>query len=190
MGFKVSWQLLQASPRSCPAVFDEYLKISGKPIERSIRGELSGDFEKLMLAVGKSAPAWGELPKHSVGLAGVGGLSARASRIRAVAVPGFRELREAPSGRVEMLNVVPEGHGCSEAGGTGEAGCRHPSPRLNFPAVKCIRSTAEYFAERLYKAMKVSGSPLLPGVLRKVVGTQPEEGSPCHGAGGQGDAGP
>ncbi|NXX09342.1 ANXA6 protein, partial [Larus smithsonianus] len=56
-------------------VFDEYLKISGKPIERSIRGELSGDFEKLMLAV-----------------------------------------------------------------------------------VKCIRSTAEYFAERLYKAMKGLGT--------------------------------
>ncbi|XP_009570417.1 PREDICTED: annexin A6 [Fulmarus glacialis] len=56
-------------------VFDEYLKISGKPIERSIRAELSGDFEKLMLAV-----------------------------------------------------------------------------------VKCIRSTAEYFAERLYKAMKGLGT--------------------------------
>ncbi|NXP37349.1 ANXA6 protein, partial [Leiothrix lutea] len=56
-------------------VFDEYLKIAGKPIERSIRGELSGDFEKLMLAV-----------------------------------------------------------------------------------VKCIRSTAEYFAERLYKAMKGLGT--------------------------------
>lgn len=37
------------------AVFDEYLKISGKPIEYSIRAELSGDFEKLMLAVGKRA---------------------------------------------------------------------------------------------------------------------------------------
>lgn len=35
---------------------------------------------------------------------------------------------------------------------------QHPSPCLNFPTVKCIRSTAEYFAERLYKAMKVSGS--------------------------------
>ncbi|KAL9836581.1 annexin A6 isoform 1-T2 [Geothlypis trichas] len=56
-------------------VFDEYLKIAGKPIERSIRGELSGDFEKLMLAV-----------------------------------------------------------------------------------VKCIRSKAEYFAERLYKAMKGLGT--------------------------------
>uniref|UniRef100_A0A8C5U6U2 Annexin n=1 Tax=Malurus cyaneus samueli TaxID=2593467 RepID=A0A8C5U6U2_9PASS len=56
-------------------VFDEYMKIAGKPIERSIRGELSGDFEKLMLAV-----------------------------------------------------------------------------------VKCIRSTAEYFAERLYKAMKGLGT--------------------------------
>uniref|UniRef100_A0A7M4F1P8 Annexin n=1 Tax=Crocodylus porosus TaxID=8502 RepID=A0A7M4F1P8_CROPO len=56
-------------------VFDEYLKISGKPIEYSIRAELSGDFEKLMLAV-----------------------------------------------------------------------------------VKCIRSTAEYFAERLYKAMQGLGT--------------------------------
>ncbi|XP_054832233.1 annexin A6 isoform X2 [Eublepharis macularius] len=35
-------------------VFDEYLKTAGKPIESSIRGELSGDFEKLMLAVVKN----------------------------------------------------------------------------------------------------------------------------------------
>uniref|UniRef100_A0A8C0VT86 Annexin n=1 Tax=Castor canadensis TaxID=51338 RepID=A0A8C0VT86_CASCN len=35
------------------SVFDEYLKTTGKPIEASIRGELSGDFEKLMLAVVK-----------------------------------------------------------------------------------------------------------------------------------------
>ncbi|KAF3828462.1 hypothetical protein GH733_001959 [Mirounga leonina] len=56
-------------------VFDEYLKTMGKPIEASIRGELSGDFEKLMLAV-----------------------------------------------------------------------------------VKCIRSTPEYFAERLFKAMKGLGT--------------------------------
>lgn len=27
-------------------MFDEYLKTTGKPIEASIRGELSGDFEK------------------------------------------------------------------------------------------------------------------------------------------------
>ncbi|XP_044520422.1 annexin A6 isoform X1 [Gracilinanus agilis] len=56
-------------------VFDEYLKTTGIPIEASIRGELSGDFEKLMLAV-----------------------------------------------------------------------------------VKCIRSSAEYFAERLFKAMKGLGT--------------------------------
>lgn len=37
-----------------PAVFDEYLRNTGKPIEASIRAELSGDFEKLMLAVGTS----------------------------------------------------------------------------------------------------------------------------------------
>ncbi|XP_074147929.1 annexin A6 isoform X2 [Sminthopsis crassicaudata] len=56
-------------------VFDEYLKTTGIPIEASIRGELSGDFEKLMLSV-----------------------------------------------------------------------------------VKCIRSTPEYFAERLFKAMKGLGT--------------------------------
>lgn len=80
-----------------------------------------------------------------------------------MAAPGIRELRETPSGRVAMLGVVPMGCGCSEVGGTGgtgEAGCWHPS-HLNFPAVKCIRSTAEYFAERLHKAMKVSELPLL-----------------------------
>lgn len=37
-----------------PSVFDEYLRNTGKPIEASIRAELSGDFEKLMLAVGTS----------------------------------------------------------------------------------------------------------------------------------------
>lgn len=42
-----------------PLVFDEYLKTTGKPIEASIRGELSGDFEKLMLAVGMYwRPQW------------------------------------------------------------------------------------------------------------------------------------
>lgn len=45
-----------------PSVFDEYLKTTGKPIEASIRGELSGDFEKLMLAVGMS---WG--PQRTLG---------------------------------------------------------------------------------------------------------------------------
>nr|XP_056713240.1 annexin A6 isoform X2 [Euleptes europaea] len=35
-------------------VFDEYLKTAGKPIESSLRGELSGDLEKLMLAVVKN----------------------------------------------------------------------------------------------------------------------------------------
>ncbi|XP_073505916.1 annexin A6 isoform X1 [Phyllobates terribilis] len=34
-------------------VFDEYEKIAGKRIEESIKGELSGDFEKLMLAIVK-----------------------------------------------------------------------------------------------------------------------------------------
>lgn len=133
-----------------------------------------------MLAVGKSAPAWGMLQKHATGLGGAGGLSTKASGVGVVAVPGFRELREAPSGQVGMLNVLPKGQGCSEAGDTGEAGCQHPSPHLNFPAVKCVRSTAEYFAERLYKAMKVSGSPLLQQVPHSIVGSQPEEGSPCH----------
>ncbi|XP_041050321.1 annexin A6 [Carcharodon carcharias] len=36
-------------------VFDEYQKIAGKEIEESLRGELSGDFEKLMLAVVRCA---------------------------------------------------------------------------------------------------------------------------------------
>lgn len=75
-----------------------------------------------MLAVGKSVPAWGTLQKHTAGLARLGRLSTRASAVGVVAVPGFRELREAPPGRVGMLNVLPKGHGCSEAGGTGEAG--------------------------------------------------------------------
>ncbi|KAM4039105.1 annexin A6 [Anomaloglossus baeobatrachus] len=34
-------------------VFDEYERIAGKKLEESIKGELSGDFEKLMLAVVK-----------------------------------------------------------------------------------------------------------------------------------------
>ncbi|XP_072368840.1 annexin A6 isoform X4 [Scyliorhinus torazame] len=36
-------------------VFDEYQKIAGKEIEESLRGELSADFEKLMLAVVRCA---------------------------------------------------------------------------------------------------------------------------------------
>lgn len=115
----------------------------------------------------------GILQKHIAALPGLGGLSTGASKVRAVAVPGIRELREAPSGWVGMRDMVPMGCGCSDVwgtGGTGEAGCWHPSPRLNFPAVKCIRSKAEYFAERLYKAMKVSGFSLLyrnPPVLQE-----------------------
>lgn len=35
-------------------VFDEYQKIAEKSIEDSIKSELSGDFERLMLAVGMS----------------------------------------------------------------------------------------------------------------------------------------
>ena len=35
-----------------PAVFDKYQEIAEKPIEDSIKSELSGDFERLMLAVG------------------------------------------------------------------------------------------------------------------------------------------
>lgn len=34
-------------------VFDAYEKIAEKSIEDSIKSELSGDFERLMLAVGK-----------------------------------------------------------------------------------------------------------------------------------------
>lgn len=54
-----SWLLLPSGalsthPCLSDSVFDEYLKTTGKPIEASIRGELSGDFEKLMLAVGMS----------------------------------------------------------------------------------------------------------------------------------------
>lgn len=37
----------------CFSVFDEYQKIAEKSIEDSIKSELSGDFERLMLAVGK-----------------------------------------------------------------------------------------------------------------------------------------
>uniref|UniRef100_A0A4W3HHS4 Annexin n=1 Tax=Callorhinchus milii TaxID=7868 RepID=A0A4W3HHS4_CALMI len=37
-------------------VFDEYSQIAGKDIEESLCGELSGDFEKLMLAVGTYNP--------------------------------------------------------------------------------------------------------------------------------------
>lgn len=68
----------------------------------------------------------GILQKHITALPGLGGLSTTASRVRAVAVPGIKELREAPSGWVGMLDVVPMGCGCSEVGGTGatgEAGC-------------------------------------------------------------------
>lgn len=38
---------------SPPPVFDEYEKIAEMSIEDSIKNELSGDFERLMLAVGE-----------------------------------------------------------------------------------------------------------------------------------------
>ena len=42
------------TPFSCllPAVFDKYQEIAETSIEDSIKSELSGDFENLMLAVG------------------------------------------------------------------------------------------------------------------------------------------
>lgn len=108
------------------AVFDEYLKISGKPIERSIRAELSGDFEKLMLAVGTVVRLGG---KTITGIAGAAWCSTSTSGVR--------------------------GGGCA-----GQAAIVPLPITLSIsPAVKCVRSTAEYFAERLYKAMKVGASP-------------------------------
>ena len=38
-----------------PTVFDQYEKIAEKSIEDSIKSELSGDFERLMLAVGENS---------------------------------------------------------------------------------------------------------------------------------------
>ena len=38
-----------------PTVFDQYEKIAEKSIEDSIKSELSGDFERVMLAVGESS---------------------------------------------------------------------------------------------------------------------------------------
>lgn len=67
------------------AVFDEYLKISGKPIERSIRAELSGDFEKLMLAVGTVVRLGGET---ITGTAGAAWCSTSTSGVGGVAVQG------------------------------------------------------------------------------------------------------
>lgn len=67
------------------AVFDEYLKISGKPIERSIRAELSGDFEKLMLAVGTVVRLGG---KTITGIAGAAWCSTSTSGVGGVAVQG------------------------------------------------------------------------------------------------------
>lgn len=67
------------------AVFDEYLKISGKPIERSIRGELSGDFEKLMLAVGMVVQLGGET---ITGIAGAAWCSTSTSGVGGVTVQG------------------------------------------------------------------------------------------------------
>lgn len=45
-------------------VFDEYEKIAEVSVEDSIKSELSGDFERLMLAVGKK-PSNMSLPFHA-----------------------------------------------------------------------------------------------------------------------------
>jgi len=42
----------RANLKLCFSVFDQYHKIAEKSIEDSIKSELSGDFERLMLAVG------------------------------------------------------------------------------------------------------------------------------------------
>lgn len=126
MGLKVPWQLLQASPCFHPTVFDEYLKIAGKPIERSIRGELSGDFEKLMLAVGKPAPHGDPAETHHC--------PSRAGRAQhwgqqgqgCGCTPGIRELREAPSGRVGMLMLFPWGVGAQGLGALVKLGAGIP----------------------------------------------------------------
>lgn len=42
----------------CFLAFDEYRNISQKDIEDSIKGELSGHFEDLLLAIGKPLSVW------------------------------------------------------------------------------------------------------------------------------------
>lgn len=44
--------IIKCHPILC-SVFDAYEKIAELPVEDSIKNELSGDFERLMLAVGK-----------------------------------------------------------------------------------------------------------------------------------------
>lgn len=67
-------------------------------------------------------------------------------------------------------------HGVWVFRGWGHGGHWHPSPYLNFSAVKCIRSKAEYFAERLYKAMKVSRFPLIHRVPPALQGSGQRRG--------------
>lgn len=53
----VNWDAFNCL-RCCFSAFDEYRNISQKDIEDSIKGELSGHFEDLLLAIGKSMSAY------------------------------------------------------------------------------------------------------------------------------------
>lgn len=55
---QVSTGMLSIFLRCCFSAFDEYRNISQKDIEDSIKGELSGHFEDLLLAIGKSTSAY------------------------------------------------------------------------------------------------------------------------------------
>lgn len=107
---------------SPPAVFNEYLKISGKPIERSIKGELSGDFEKLMLAVGTLARGADVLSLGCAGQwAGCWGPSPHFARF--------------------PCSEVHQEHGgvlCREALQGHEGGCLVPAPG-ELPSPRCAR---------------------------------------------------
>ena len=55
---QVSTGMLSIFLRCCFSAFDEYRNISQKDIEDSIKGELSGHFEDLLLAIGKPMSAY------------------------------------------------------------------------------------------------------------------------------------
>lgn len=92
-----------------------------------------------------------------------------------MAVPSFRELREAPSGRVGVLTVVPRG-----AGGTGEAVCWLPSPCL-FPHSEVCPKHSRVFCGKALQGHEGEWSALSPVCPPQCCGQLAKEGSPCHG---------
>lgn len=110
------------------SVFDAYKKLSGSDIEDSIEGETAGNLENLLLAVGKT---------HDL------------SAPQQIDQTHTENRGSAGIGAKTTSGYMTEIHHYTAA-------CQCLLFVLS--TVKCARSVPDYFAERLYKSMRVSTS--------------------------------